>query len=325
MPPERLLEIDSLRIAFHAGDQPREAVSGASLAVHAGEVVALVGESGSGKTLTSLAVTGLLPRHAIAYVEGRILFKGCDMMNISESELRRMRGSRIAYVFQEAATALNPVLTAGYQITEALRMHMGGGRYGSRVEELLRLVGLEDAARIASSYPHQLSGGQQQRVMMAIALACDPDLLIADEPTTALDVTVQAQILDLLKKIQKERGMAVLLITHNLAIAGEMADRMYVMYAGQIVENGGAREMIRNPCHPYTRALLRAVPRLRGTAGQLEGIPGMIPSEGLWPTGCRFHPRCSMSRVKCNLEIPIMQKVSGARSSRCMYWREMVG
>jgi len=320
---EPLIEIDKLCVAFRAGMQATEVVSSVSLTIEKGEVVSLVGESGSGKTVTALSIGKLLPAPSIAYMKGRILFDGRDLLAIPESDLRKIRGSRLAYVFQEPGTALNPVFTIGYQIMESLRLHDKAGGHQKQIVSLLESVGIDEANRVMASYPHQLSGGQQQRVMLAIALACKPDLLIADEPTTALDVTVQAQILDLLKAIQKERGMAVLLITHNLAIAASMAKRMYVMYAGQIVETGNSRELIQSPRHPYTRALLNAVPRLHGQNPTLDGIPGSIPSGGNWPAGCRFHPRCPMVKEPCKHGELMIDHVSETQSSRCLYWREL--
>jgi len=318
-----LLDIQDLRVAFHAGSKTWEAVSGVNLSINRGEVVALVGESGSGKTVTALTVTRLLPSPPVAYVRGRVLFDGQDTVTMSETDLRKLRGRRIAYVFQEPATALNPVFTNGFQIAEALKLHGINTSVSRKISELLESVGIPDPQRVARAYPHQISGGQQQRVMLAIALACEPDLLIADEPTTALDVTVQAQILDLLKTLQAARGMAVLLITHNLAIAAQLAQRVIVMYAGQNVESGSAIDILRSPRHPYTRALLHAVPRLRGQGQKLDGIPGQIPSGLAWPSGCRFHPRCSMSREKCSREPPISATVSDRQSSRCWFWPEV--
>jgi len=323
-----LLSINDLRIVFKSGDDCVEAVSGASLSIQKGEVIALVGESGSGKTVTALAVTRLLPINAIKNISGRILFHGHDLLGMPESELRRIRGRQIAYVFQEPGSALNPVFTVGYQIEEALRLQ---GRHKNRREkiaDLLESVGIREPGRVANAYPHQLSGGQQQRVMLAMALAGEPELLIADEPTTALDVTVQAQILELLKQLQSTHNMAVMLITHNLAIAAAFTQRIAVMYAGQIVETGISRELIHQPRHPYTKALLNAVPRLRGTS-RLDGIPGQIPSGSAWPSGCRFHPRCTMARDTCRLTVPEIVTTSNRQpdeadhDSRCFFWSEV--
>ena len=315
---EPLLQFDQLSVSFGSGAGRVEVVNQASFAIAPGEVVALVGESGSGKTVTALSATRLVP----ASLSGRILFRGEDLLACSEHRLREIRGRRIAYVFQEPATALNPVFTAGYQIAESLRLHRVGHEPG-RVLELLTSVGIREADRVARAYPHQLSGGQQQRVMIAMALACEPDLLIADEPTTALDVTVQAQILDLLQAIQAERRMAVLLITHNLAIAAKMAQRVVVMYAGHVVETGPVREVLGHPRHPYTRALLKAVPRLRQAEQALVGIPGQIPASNAIPPGCRFHPRCTMVRDRCRTGVPELSDTGEGRSSRCWYWSEV--
>ncbi len=321
--PEPLLQLDDLRVTFASDLGEVCAVDRVSFTVDRGEVVALVGESGSGKSASALAVGGLLPEYA--RVEGRIRLGGDDLVGRTNSGWRGIRGSRIAYVFQEPATALNPVFTAGYQIGEALTVAGRTDRLDERMAELLDAVGLRDAGRIASSYPHQLSGGQQQRVVLAMALAGEPDLLIADEPTTALDVTVQAQILDLLAGLQRSRGMAVLLITHNLAIAARMAHRLVVLYAGQVVEEGPAREMIRAPRHPYTRALVRAVPRLRreGGAVPLVGIPGQIPSPFALPSGCRFHPRCGHCVASCREQAPVLSDTGAGWRCRCPFALEV--
>ncbi|HMP89077.1 MAG TPA: ABC transporter ATP-binding protein [Kiritimatiellia bacterium] len=326
--PDSLLEIESLRVVFKSGRDGVEAVSNVSLSVKSGEAVALVGESGSGKSVTALSIARLLPLDSIKTLDGSIRFEGQELLSQPDVCLRKIRGSRIAYVFQEPGAALNPVFTIGYQITEALKLHdRGAGNRRQKVSELLVSVGIADTARVSAAYPHQLSGGQQQRVMLAIALACEPALLIADEPTTALDVTVQSQILSLLKKIQKERGMSVILITHNLAIASGFARRMAVMYAGQIVETGTSEDLIKTPRHPYTRALLHAVPRLKGGA-RLEGIPGQVPSSGQWAAGCRFHDRCAMARDNCRVQTPELVRVDGTEGtsfSRCLFWREVSG
>ncbi len=311
-----LLQIEDLSVSFG----PVAAVTDVSLTVHAGEFIALVGESGSGKTVTALMVSRLIGAPPVTSVSGKILFRGDDLMAMPEERLRSLRGARVAYVFQEPATALNPVFTAGEQIGESLALHgKSRDRRQNEVISLLESVGIRDPARVAKAYPHQLSGGQQQRVMIAMALACDPDLLIADEPTTALDVTVQAQILELLKKLQREHGMAVLLITHNLAIAANMADRIAVMYAGELVETGRAEDVVKTPRHPYTQALLKAVPRMQGASGQLQGIPGQIPPANAWPSGCRFHPRCPIAQDRCRGEKPDMMQVENHQRARCLF------
>ncbi len=312
-----LLQFDRIGVSFLSDAGTIQAVSDVEFSIARGEVVALVGESGSGKSITALSVAGLLP--ASATMTGRILFEGRDIAKMKAADRSGFRGGRVAYVFQEPATALNPVFTAGYQIRESLCIHGYKGDLDERVLELLVSVGVREASRVATAYPHQLSGGQQQRVMIAMALAGEPDLLIADEPTTALDVTVQAQILDLLCSIQKKRGMAVLLITHNLAIAAKLAQRLVVMYAGQVVETGPVRNLIDSPRHPYTRALLEAVPRLRDPDRPLCGIPGQIPSPQSPPSGCRFHPRCVMVADKCRLEEPGLMPAGEDRTSRCWF------
>lgn len=318
--PEPLLIIEQLSVRFGSGDSAVEAVSGLDLSIARGEVVAVVGESGSGKTVTALTITRLLGSPPVTGREGKILFLGNDLLATPEEKLRDFRGARIAYVFQEPASALNPVFKAGYQIGEALRQHgRAKGREKQRILSLLLDVGIREPERVAEAYPHQLSGGQQQRVMIAMALACEPDLLIADEPTTALDVTVQMQILELLKKLQREHGMAVLLITHNLAIAANMADRIAVMYAGELVEAGRAEDVIKKPLHPYTKALLDAVPRMTGEPGELNGIPGQIPPANAWPSGCRFHPRCPIARDRCRGEKPALVEGEKGHQARCFF------
>jgi oligopeptide/dipeptide ABC transporter ATP-binding protein len=318
-----LLEIASLRVAFGEGAAAVPAVSGADVVVHRGEIVALVGESGSGKSVTALSVARLLDEPPARITGGSIRLGGHEMTGLSGAALRAVRGTRVAYVFQEPGAALNPVFRTGWQIREALRQHRIAGDHHAEVERLLRAVGLPDTARIAAAYPHQLSGGQQQRVMLAMALACRPDLLIADEPTTALDVTVQAQILDLLREVQQERGMAVLLITHNLAVAARLAQRLVIMYAGEMVESGPADRVLCLPRHPYTRALLAAVPRLRGGQGVLTGIPGQLPEPGETLPGCRFAPRCARARDTCRVAPVPMRRVDRESMCRCLYWDEV--
>lgn len=319
--PEPLLQIDNLSIVFRQGGLALEAVSQLTFEIATGDVVAMVGESGSGKSVSALAVTGLLPEGV--EIRGDIRFAGRALRDLSAADERALRGGRIAYIFQEPATALNPVFTAGYQIDESLRLHGRTRDRRRRVLDLLADVGIREPERVARAYPHQLSGGQQQRVMIAMALAGEPQLLIADEPTTALDVTVQAQILDLLARIQRERGMAVWLITHNLAIAAKLAQRVVVMYAGQVVETGPVADVLASPRHPYTRALLQAVPRLRDPDRALLGIPGNIPPLHAMPSGCRFHPRCAMVRDRCSTEGPPLATIDAARASRCWFHAEV--
>lgn len=268
-----LLDVNDLRITFVTEDGEVPAVKGISFSVEAGETVAVVGESGSGKSVTALSLARLVPTPPARYDSGKILFQGEDVFAMNASRLRQLRGGKIAYVFQEPSTSLNPVFRVRHQIAEAIELHREDVTdVKAEILRLLDLVGIRDAARAIDAYPHQLSGGMQQRVMIAMALACQPALLVADEPTTALDVTIQAQILDLLRDLKKKLSMSVLLITHNFAIVANLADRVLVMYKGQIVEQGSAREILKNPKHPYTKALLACIPKLGGTHKRLFTI-----------------------------------------------------
>lgn len=259
-----IVEVTGLEVHFGPASNPVRAVNGVDFNILSGEIVALVGESGSGKSISALSLARLIPEPAARIVGGRICFQSQDMLALKPSELRKIRGNQIAYIFQEPATSLNPVFTVGWQIGEAIRLHRKGVDVRLEVERLLEQVGLPDPGRAAGAYPHELSGGMQQRVMIAMALACDPELLIADEPTTALDVTVQKQILELLVNLRETRGLSILLITHNLGIVADIADRVYVMNQGKIVETGETKSVLRTPQHDYTKKLLAAVPRLRG-------------------------------------------------------------
>ena len=315
-----LLSVNDLRVYFRTRSEPIRAVDGVSFEIANGETVALVGESGCGKSVTSLALTRLVPVPGY-YAGGEVLFGGRDVLKLGLSGLGRLRGAEISYIFQEPSQSLNPVFTVGYQIAEALRLHRSNLNFHEETFRLLNMVGIPDAGRRVRSYPHELSGGMQQRVMIAMALACRPKLLVADEPTTALDVTVQAQILGLLARLQAELGMAVLLITHNLGIVAGMAHRVNVMYAGRIVENGLTAEILKTPRHPYTRGLLAAVPRLRSNAKRLPGIPGAVPNPAALPSGCKFHPRCPLAAENCrNLE-PEESVVSENHGVKCHYWK----
>ena len=258
-----LIDVCGLSVHFGSVSNPVRAVDGVDFQIYSGEIVALVGESGSGKSISALSLAKLVPEPAGRIVGGKIVFQGLETLTLKNSELRKLRGARIAYIFQEPATSLNPVYTIGWQIGEAIRLHRKGVNVKAEVEKLLASVGLPDPARAAKAYPHELSGGMQQRAMIAMALACNPDLLVADEPTTALDVTVQKQILDLLVELRETRGLSILLITHNLGIVANVADRVYVMNNGKIVESGETKTVLRTPQHDYTKKLLAAVPRLR--------------------------------------------------------------
>jgi oligopeptide/dipeptide ABC transporter ATP-binding protein len=283
------------------------AVDGVSWDVAEGETVALVGESGCGKSVSALSIMRLVAPPAGQIVGGQILFKGRDLLTLSEDEMRRIRGREIGMIFQEPMTSLNPVLTIGRQLTEGLEIHLGMSTAQSkdRAVEMLGMVGIPDGARRLSQYPHQFSGGMRQRMMIAMALACNPRLVLADEPTTALDVTIQAQILELMKGLSRRLGAAMLIITHNLGVVARYADRVNVMYAGRIIERGTARELYGNPSHPYTLGLLRSVPRLdEPRRARLAPIEGQPPDLTRLPAGCSFAPRCAFRVERCALEVP---------------------
>ncbi|MEZ4457350.1 MAG: ABC transporter ATP-binding protein [Gemmatimonadales bacterium] len=314
-----LLEVDNLRVSFPKGSGISRPVDGVSFAVDRGERVALVGESGSGKSLTSLALLRLVPEPGRIEPGSAIRIDGTDVMGLEGEALRAIRGGRIGLVFQDPMTSLNPVLTVGYQIREALTAHRSLPRNEARDRTIALIdeVGIPDPAGRYGAYPHELSGGLRQRVMIAIALAGEPDLLVADEPTTALDVTVQAQILELIDRLREKRGMAVLLITHDLGVVAGRTDRVMVMYAGQLVETAPTRSLFTAPAHPYTRGLLQSMPRLTGPIGRLASIPGSVPQPTAWPTGCRFHPRCPVKIDRCATEVPTWQPAGDGCEARC--------
>ncbi len=302
-----LLEVRDLRVRFDTLTGPARSVDGVSFALGAGETLGVVGESGCGKSVTSLAILRLLESPP-ARVSGSVRFEGTELLALSERQMRRIRGNRISMVFQEPMTSLNPVLTVGRQIAEAVALHQALGRRAAmaRAVEMLRLVQVPEAERRAGEYPFQLSGGMRQRVMIALALACNPTLLIADEPTTALDVTIQAQILDLIARLQRELGMAVLLITHDLGVVAETCQRVVVMYAGRIVEQASTDALFARPLHPYTRALMGSMPQLAGNAARLAEIPGLVPSPQEPRRGCSFAPRCLHALERCRREVPML-------------------
>ncbi len=314
-----LLEIKNLKMDFGAGAAALRAVDGVSLTIGAGETVCLVGESGCGKSVTALSVAQLLPSPPAHYVGGEILLNGRDTIKMSRAELQQIRGGVVSYVFQDPGASLNPVFRIGSQIMESLKLHRPEKAQDAEVIRLLKLVGIPAPESRLRNYPFEMSGGMQQRVMIAMALASEPRLLVADEPTTALDVTIQAQILDLLRELKQRLGMAILLITHNLGIVGDMADRVAVMYAGQIVELAPARELLLRPLHPYTRALIQSVPKLAGGARRLSAIPGNVPRIGHFPPGCRFAPRCPIARPACAEKIPELIEVEPGRWVRCPF------
>jgi oligopeptide/dipeptide ABC transporter ATP-binding protein len=309
VPP--LLEVKDLRTSFFTDAGEVRAVDGVSFAVEAGKLMGLVGESGSGKTASVLSVMRLLPESA-RVVGGAVLFEGRDLLKLSEPEMRAVRGAKIAMIFQEPMTSLNPVFTIGSQIGEAVRLHQRTGRRETleRTIEALRLVGIADPERRVNDYPHQLSGGMRQRVMIAMALACEPKLLIADEPTTALDVTIQAQILDLIRELQVRLKLAVILVTHDLGIVAQYADDVTILYAARVMEQAPSAELFRNPLNPYTRGLLESIPGADGHRHRrLRAIAGTIPNALHPPSGCRFHPRCPMVIDECaRVDPPLVAK-----------------
>jgi oligopeptide/dipeptide ABC transporter ATP-binding protein len=310
-----LLELNDLHTEFRTGAGIVHAVDGVSYSVAAGETVAVVGESGSGKSVTALSVLRLIPDPPGKISGGSVMFAGRDLLKLSEPEMREIRGGEIGMVFQEPMTSLNPVLTIGRQITESLEQHRGLNHVAAtkRAEALLLQVGIADPSRRLKQYPHQLSGGMRQRVMIAIALACDPKLIIADEPTTALDVTIQAQILELMKALTRDRGIALIIITHNLGVVARYADRVNVMYAGRIVESGPAAEIYHDPRHPYTVALLRSVPRLdRPRQARLDPVEGQPPDLTRLDGGCSFRPRCRLADEGCAIARPELLGVGAA-------------
>ena len=315
-----LIEIRDLRVSFHGDDgRTTHAVDTVDLAVARGATLGLVGESGCGKSVTSLAVMGLLPKHS-AEVTGSIRFDGLDLLEVPDQVRRDLRGNRLAMIFQEPMTSLNPSFTIGDQIIESILRHRGGSRNAARKRtiELLRRVHIPSPERRIDEYPHKLSGGMRQRVMIAMALACDPHLLIADEPTTALDVTLQAQILDLMRELKAESGAAIILITHDLGVVAEVCDEVAVMYAGEVVERASVDALFSNPQHPYTVGLLGSIPRLDHRTEHLATIEGMVPKMADPPKGCRFAARCPFTEAACLAESPPLSQVSPGHWSRCI-------
>lgn len=325
---EKLLEINDLHTYFFTDSGKIPAVDGVSLHINRGEVLGVVGESGCGKSVTSLSVMRLIPSPPGKIVSGSILFKGEDLTKVPEKRMRSLRGNEIAMIFQEPMTSLNPVYTIGEQIEEVVRLHLKYDRKRTRshVIEMLQKVGIPRAAEIVDEYPHQLSGGMRQRVMIAMAMSCQPQLLIADEPTTALDVTIQAQILDLMRALNKDTGAAIMLITHDLGVVAEMCDRVVVMYAGKVVEEGDVRSIFHHPKHPYTEGLIKSIPNLNENMERLYSIPGNVPIPGSMTKGCLFAPRCEHATDKCWQETPPLFEVQGegenVHKSRCWLHEE---
>lgn len=322
--PSNLLEVKDLKTVFHLEDGALPAVNGISFSVSTGETLAIVGESGSGKSVTSLSIMGLLgdPGEVIG---GEVNFNNEDLLQMSRKELNKYRGNDISMIFQEPMTSLNPVFTIGFQISEVIRRHKGLNKQEAKAKsiEMLERVGIPNAVKVASNFPHQLSGGMRQRVMIAIALACVPKLLIADEPTTALDVTIQAQILELIGSLSKEENTGVILITHDLGVVAEMADKVAVMYAGEIVEEAPVKVLFKNPSHPYTIGLLGSIPRMDVDTEILASIPGTVPNLLEMPAGCPFHPRCAFAVDECKAVKPDLVKQAENHSVRCIRAKEV--
>lgn len=314
-----LLNVQGLKTYFFTDEGVYKSVDGVDLEINAGETVGIVGESGCGKSVTALSILRLILSPPGRIMEGKILLQGQNLLDLPEHEMRRVRGNEITMIFQEPMTSLNPVFTIGNQIGETLKLHMGLKREQAlaRTVELLRQVGISRAEAIVNEYPHRLSGGMRQRVMIAMALACNPKLLIADEPTTALDVTIQAQILDIMRKLNQERGTAIMMITHDLGVVAEMCRRIIVMYAGKVVEEAEVTELFRLPRHPYTIGLLQSIPSLEEEKEWLESIPGNVPIPLSMPKGCKFAPRCSQALKRCELEEPDLYVIAPGHKARC--------
>ena len=319
----KVLEVEDIRTRFHTRDGTVHAVNGISFDLHEGELLGVVGESGSGKSVTMMSLLKLLPMPPAEIVSGRALLDGEDLIALEPEELTHVRGARVGFIFQDPMTSLNPVLSVGYQLTEPLRVHLGMKRGAARRQavELLERVGIPAAASRLDDFPHQFSGGMRQRVMIAIALACNPEVLIADEPTTALDVTIQAQILDVVKRLRRESGTAIIWITHDLGVMAGLADRVMVMYGGLVVECASVDKLFRHPRHPYTRGLLGTLPRLDGTrAERLASIPGQPPSLDRTPAACPFAPRCGNVFDRCRRENPVLERAAEGHEVAC--WLE---
>ncbi|MFD7411059.1 ABC transporter ATP-binding protein [Kitasatospora purpeofusca] len=326
-----LLEVKDLHVEFHTRDGVAKAVNGVNYSVAAGETLAVLGESGSGKSVTAQTIMGILDMPPGKISQGQILFRGQDMLAMSEEDRRQIRGQKIAMIFQDALSSLNPVMTVGAQLGEMFRVHRGSSKKEAREKaiELMERVRIPAARQRVGDYPHQFSGGMRQRIMIAMALSMEPDLIIADEPTTALDVTVQAQVMDLLAELQAEYNMGLILITHDLGVVADVADKIAVMYAGRIVETAPVHELYANPAHPYTKGLLRSIPRLDQKGQELYAIKGLPPNLLKVPAGCAFNPRCDVATDLCRTDIPKLHQVSDkdgkeltGRRSACHLWKE---
>ncbi|MGW0548620.1 ABC transporter ATP-binding protein [Streptomyces altiplanensis] len=322
--PGPLLEVRDLHVEFRLRDGVAKAVNGVDCAVAEGETLAVLGESGSGKSVTAQAVMGILDMPPGRITGGEIVFRGRDLLKLREDERRGVRGREMAMIFQDALSSLNPVLSVGHQLGEMFTVHRGMSRKDAKAKavELMDRVRIPAAKERAGDYPHQFSGGMRQRIMIAMALALEPDLIIADEPTTALDVTVQAQVMDLLAELQRELGMGLVLITHDLGVVADVADRIAVMYAGRIVETAPVHDIYKAPAHPYTRGLLDSIPRLDQKGRELYAIRGLPPNLTRIPSGCPFHPRCPLVRDVCRTDVPPLYEVEDGRGSACHFWPE---
>ncbi|MGW0811094.1 ABC transporter ATP-binding protein [Nonomuraea sp. NPDC002799] len=323
---EPLLAVDNLHVEFRTRAGIVRAVNGVSYTVNPGETLAVLGESGSGKSVTAQAIMGILDMPPAVIPKGEIRFKGTDLLKLSEEARTQVRGQRIAMVFQDALSALNPVFTVGWQISEMFRVHRGlsKGDALKKAIELMDRVRIPAARQRVHDYPHQFSGGMRQRIMIAMSIALDPEVLIADEPTTALDVTVQAQIMELLAELQRESQMGLILITHDLGVVADVADKISVMYAGRIVENAPVHDIYRSPAHPYTKGLLESIPRVDLKGQDLYAIKGLPPNLLDLPSGCSFHPRCPYKQDDCVTTVPPLHEIGGGRNSACHYWREVL-
>ncbi|MFF2651169.1 ABC transporter ATP-binding protein [Streptomyces sp. NPDC058045] len=328
-----LLEVRDLHVEFKLRDAVTKAVNGVSYSVDAGETLAVLGESGSGKSVTAQAVMGILDSPPGRIAGGQILFQGQDILTLDESERRKLRGAKMAMIFQDALSSLNPVLSVGFQLGEMFRTHQGLSRKDAKAKaiELMDRVRIPAARERVGDFPHQFSGGMRQRIMIAMALALEPDLIIADEPTTALDVTVQAQVMDLLAELQREYNMGLILITHDLGVVADVADKIAVMYAGRIVETAPVHELYKRPAHPYTRGLLESIPRLDQKGQELFAIKGLPPNLQKIPSGCAFNPRCSVAQDICRTDLPPLVPVTesdgteiAGRGSACHFWKETI-
>ncbi len=322
--PGPLLEVRDLHVEFRLRDGVAKAVNGVDCAVAEGETLAVLGESGSGKSVTAQAVMGILDMPPGRITGGEVVFRGRDLLKLREDERRGVRGREMAMIFQDALSSLNPVLSVGYQLGEMFTVHRGMSRKDAKAKavELMDRVRIPAAKERVDDYPHQFSGGMRQRIMIAMALALEPDLIIADEPTTALDVTVQAQVMDLLAELQRELGMGLVLITHDLGVVADVADRIAVMYAGRIVETAPVHDIYKAPAHPYTRGLLDSIPRLDRKGRELYAIRGLPPNLTRIPSGCPFHPRCPLVRDVCRTDVPPLYEVEDGRGSACHFWQE---